>query len=193
MIRSLSRLVLGAAALALVVSVAACDSSDTATKAEPTPSKSEAPLPTASQTTSPASAGAGTVSGKTAQNDTFHWAASKVDYAATVPGNDNTTKKPDDGKRFCLITTTVKNLSSTDQTVAGLDYNVVAGSDDDISADGFLTGDPGFPFATQTSLASGAERTMQFVFQVPTGVKATDLVVGGDFTKPGTGLKIPLG
>lgn len=193
MTRCLSRLALGAAALVLVASGAACGSSGTATKAAPTPSTSAAPSPAASRAPSPASAAAGTVSGKTAQNDTFHWTVSKVDYAATVPDNDNKTKKPDDGKRFCLVTTTVKNLSSKDQTLAGLDYSVVAGSDDDITADGLLTGDPGFPFATQTNLAGGTEQTVQLVFEVPTDAKATDLVVGGDFTKPGTGLKIPLG
>src|SRR4051812_46700314 len=117
MTRSLSRLALGAAALALVASGAACGSSGTATKAAPALSASEAPSAAASHAPSPGSAAAGTASGKTAQNDTFRWTASKVDYAATVPDNDNKTKKPDDGKRFCLVTTTVKNLSSKDQTL----------------------------------------------------------------------------
>jgi hypothetical protein len=188
MARPLFRLALGAAAIALTVPAAACSSSAAGNKSASAPTASAAPSPA----DSPRAAG-GTVSGKTAQNDKFRWTASTVGYAATVPDDGGKVRKPDDGKRFCLVTTTVKNLSTDDQDVAGLDYKIVDGTGKETIAEGLLTGDPGFPFATQTSLSPGQETTVQMVFEVPNNVKATDLVVGGDFTQPGTGLKIALG
>lgn len=190
MIRPLTRLALGAAATALIVSSAACGKSASTDKGSPKPTASTGQSPTGSP-----SATVGTASGKTAQNAKYLWTASTVEYAPSVPDSDGKVQKPFQGAgyRYCLVTTTVKNLSSEDQDLAALDYSAIDATGAETTASGFLTGEADFPFATQTSLSPGDERTVKMAFEVSVNVAVTTLVVGGDFTKPGTGIKIELG
>jgi hypothetical protein len=193
--RIMSRLALGAAAIALTGSAAACGSATPKDPETAPPAASSAPSP-ASSPSAAASAAAdagGSVSGKTAQNAKFTWTASTVSYTTKVVDSYNKEQKPQEaGNRFCLVTTKIKNLSSDIADIAALDFKLIDSTGNDTTASGLLTGDPSFPFATQSGMESGAERTVQMVFEVPKNATAKILVVGVDFDKPGSGLKIPL-
>jgi hypothetical protein len=161
------------AATAVVIGLlgtAACSSSTQAGNAAPSASTpAPAPSPTAAVTTG----------NKSAQNGTYAWTVTKVDYAPTVTAKDGEVVKPDDPSttRLCLMTMTVKNVSKEDQSYADIFDRALDASGKKYGKDGFLLDSQ---HLTQDLIKPGDTITIQQIFLVPNDVTVTAVKVAAE-------------